>query len=100
MNPADLVRYLNGTADSDVAMKAAWALIGAMPGFDPATTDLVLLDLGGPAIRPVAFFDLGGVIELGEDGRWAVDESGRWSGPGIEARYDPTHDGWAVTTPV
>jgi len=99
MDPVEMARFLNGEGDRSLAMKAAWTLFHASPGFDAPTTGQVLIDLGGPALRPVAFFAFGIVLALGEDGRWAVDESGSWSAAGIVARYDQRREAWVVTAP-
>lgn len=97
MDPKEMVAFLNGDADDAIRMRAAWEMFTSSGAFDAAATDAVMVEYGGASTRPVAFFEFGVVVFLGDDKRWAIDESGVYTASGIDARYDDARGRWSVS---
>ncbi len=97
MDPKEMVTFLNGDADDAIRMRAAWEMFSSAGTFDAAATDAVMVEYGGASTRPVAFFEFGVVVFLGDDKRWAIDESGVYTASGIDARYDDARGRWSVS---
>ncbi len=72
-------------------------MFAASGAFDTAATDAMMGEYGGAGTRPVAFFAFGVVVFLGDDKRWAIDESGVYTASGIDARYDDARGRWSVS---
>ncbi len=97
MDPKEMVAFLNGDADDAMRMRAAWEMFSSAGTFDVVATDAVMVEYGGAGTRPVAFFEFGVVVFLGDDKRWAIDESGVYTAPDIDARYDVAPGRWSVS---
>ncbi len=101
MHPSEIQDFLNGAADDNIRMQAAWQLILTSRGCDTAATDMVMIEHAATVGGPTAFFRIGVVLSYDvEQGTWGTDTSGTWQSHDgcLRATHDPEMLAWHITS--